>query len=132
MANTDSLYADIKIVCAEDCGNSPKKALLKEVTAAFAVSDTDIVSENFAGNVVWEVVGDKSIDGKTDVIGSMKNNDVAELHITNIITHGKTGAVNGTIINEEGKSVAFCDVYTFTGAGKKAKINEIMSYVIYL
>lgn len=125
-------YDDIKIVCAEDCGNSPRKELLKQVTAAFAVNDTDIIEENFADNVTWNIVGDKTIDGKAVVIDSMQNNTTVELKITNIITHGKTGAVNGTLMNKDGERIAFCDVYTFSSAGKKAKIKRIMSYIINL
>ncbi|SFE04206.1 SnoaL-like domain-containing protein [Lentibacillus persicus] len=123
---------DIKIVCPEDCGNSPKKEILKQVTIAFAANDTDIIDRMFADNAVWEIVGDKTIDGKNDMIASMKNNNTAELHIANIITHGKTGAVNGTVINKDGKRIAFCEIYNFSSAGKKAKIKETRSYFINL
>ncbi|HEU5138658.1 MAG TPA: hypothetical protein VFT51_01700 [Bacillales bacterium] len=58
----------------------------------------------------------------------MKRGTESELH--NIITHGRVGSVNGALIFKNQKRLAFCDVYQFTSAGKKAKIKEITSYVI--
>lgn len=53
---------------------------------------------------------------------------VIQLQIQNIITHGSTGAVNGFFVFDDHSSLSFCDVYTFTSAGKSAKVKEIVSY----
>jgi hypothetical protein len=60
----------------------------------------------------------------------MKDSLALELNISNIMTHGSTGAANGILIFENNKSYAFCDVYIFSSAAKNAKIKEITSYVI--
>ena len=124
-----------KVICSEDCGNAPKKALLKEVHIAFAEHDTAFILENVTDDIRWHIIGDKLIQGKSEVaaaLETMKDEKVEELTINNIITHGKTAAVNGSTTLASGRTVAFCDVYGFDGHGKNAKIKEITSYVIAL
>ncbi|WP_332699450.1 nuclear transport factor 2 family protein [Halalkalibacter lacteus] len=133
MDNTYSEYGDIKIICVEDCGNSPKKKLLKELNIAFAENDIGFIMENITEDVYWNLIGEKLIQGKdnfVETLKQMKNRKVTEIHIRNIITHGSTGAVNGTYILEDKNSYAFCDIYNFTSAGKNSKIKEITSYII--
>jgi hypothetical protein len=132
MDNTNSEYGDI-IISADDCGNSPKKILLKEFIIAFAKNDIDFITEIITDNVYWNIIGDKIIQGKDNFVVTlkqMKNCTITQIHIKNIITHGSTGAVNGTLLFEDKKSYAFCDVYNFTSADKDSKIKEITSYVI--
>ncbi|MBD1383324.1 nuclear transport factor 2-like protein [Metabacillus arenae] len=129
----NSEYSDLKVICADDCGNAPKKVLLKELTIAFTKNDIDFITKVISDNVCWDMIGDKMIQGKDNLVEMLKQKKirtVTEIHISNIITHGSTGAVNGTLIFENKKSYAFCDVYNFTSAGKHAKIKEIASYVI--
>lgn len=129
MANPD----DLKIICDEDCGNAPKKELLKEFNIAFAKNDIDLIVEDVTDDVTWNIIGDKRIQGKDDftvALRQMNHGKAVELHISNIITHGKTASTNGILKFSHKKSSAFCDVYVFSSAGKDAKIKEITSYVI--
>jgi hypothetical protein len=131
--DTKSEYGDLKIICAEDCGNSPKKNLLKELNIAFAKNDLGFINENITDDIYWYIIGDKIVQGKdnfAETLKQMMNSKVTEIHIRNIITHGSTGAVNGILLLEDNKSHAFCNVYKFTSAGKNSKIKEITSYVI--
>lgn len=123
----------LRIICADDCGNSPKKAFLKEFNVAFVEGNQPFIMENLADDIQWTIVGDKRIEGKKAFIAKlseMQNSNITELHLKTIITHGKTGAVDGTIKLDSGKVFAFCDMYLFTSAGKKGKLKEITSYVI--
>lgn len=129
--NTNSKY--IKVECAEDCGNSPKKQLLKELTIAFANNDIDFCMECMSDNIVWDMIGNKKIQGISEfeeALRVMDNGDIQELQIHNIITHGNVGSVNGTLILNNQQQIHFCDVYNFSGFGKKAKIKLITSYVV--
>ena len=124
---------NIQVECAENCGNSPKKRLLKDLTIAFAKSDIRFCVDCVADDVVWHIVGDKRIRGKGDfetALNQMKDREAQQMHIHNIITHGNTGSVNGTLILNDKQSVAFCDVYNFKGFGKNSKIKLITSYVV--
>ncbi|SEB61216.1 DNA-binding protein [Paenibacillus sp. GP183] len=133
MDHAKSEYGDLKIISAEDCGNAPKKELLREFNIAFAKNDIGFIIENITDNVLWNIVGDKRIEGKdtfADTLKQMRNSTAIELYISNIITHGNTGSANGILTFENKKSYAFCDVYIFSSAAKNAKIKEITSYVI--
>lgn len=125
----------IKIECEENCGNSPKKILLKELSIASATNDIDFCMNWMRDDILWEIVGDKQIQGKDDFeheLNRMKDRKVQELRIHNIITHGNTASLNGTLILSDDKKIAFCNVYNFSGFGKNAKIKRITSYVIPL
>jgi hypothetical protein len=121
-----------KIIVSEDCGNSPKNIFIEKLTAAFAKRDAKFILGNVTDSIRWNIVGGLLLEGKDNfaqALERMKNEKVAELSIRHIATHGKTGAVDGTVILEDGKTRAFCDVYEFHGA-KGTAIKEITSYVI--
>lgn len=126
---------NIKIECAENCGNSPKKKLLKDLSIAFAKNEISFCMDWMTDDVLWEIIGQQVIKGKGDfekALNQMKDRQVRQLLIHNIITHGNTGSVNGTLILHDKQSIAFCDVYRFRGFGKNSKIKAITSYVIAL
>ncbi|MEH7884231.1 hypothetical protein V7654_07880 [Bacillus sp. JJ1609] len=125
----------IKVNSPKDCGNAPKKLQLQELTIAFASLEIDAIKVNISDDIVWEIVGEKPLQGKDSFLRKLKemaHRQVTEIHISNIITHGSTSSINGKMIMNDESSLGFCDVYTFTGAGKKAKIKEITSYIIHL
>ncbi len=114
------------------CKNSPKREFLKEWTIAFAEGNSSFVLDGISDGVTWNIVGDKRIEGKEafgQALEEMGANEVAELALHKIVTHGKEGAVNGTMVMENGKRYAFCDVYEFTNA-RGTTIKSIESYVI--
>ena len=122
---------NFKIDCPKDCGNAPKKVLLKELTVALATRNYPGMRENMANDVCWKIAGHKSFFGKEAFKYAFNENiskAITQLQIQNIITHGSTGAVNGFIVFDDHSTLSFCDVYTFSSAGKTAKVKEIMSY----
>ena len=123
----------MKIVCAEDCGNAPKKRILKDFHIALAKRDFSFIEEQLSDAVVWNVIGDQVYQGKEAVLNELKQNslaDITELHIHNIITHGWIASANGTVYVEQGKRCEFCYVYRFSSAGKNAKLKEVTVYII--
>lgn len=122
-----------KVVIGEDCGNSPKALLLRDLNIAFAKNNVPFVLEHVTDDLTWIMVGDQTVQGKANFAESlerMKNNETTEVRIDNIITHGDRGAVNGCMKMKDGNAFAFCDVYKFKGHSKGAKIREITSYTI--
>lgn len=125
----------LNVFCEEDCGNAPKKQLLKNVTIAYAKGDLPSVLEQVTDDVIWSVVGDKHIQGKEQFANELErfgHKTVTELHIEHIITHGKEATVNGVLTFKHDNRYAFCDVYLFNSSAKHAKIKEINSFVIRL
>lgn len=126
----------VEITGVEDCGNAPKKQWLKSFNEAFATGDTTYILDQVADDVTWRIIGESyTIQGKTafaEELKAMTQYKVSGMHFDQIITHGSTGSANGTVLMQNGRKYGFCDVYLFTGAGKKARLKEITSYVILL
>ncbi len=125
----------VNIVVQPDCGNAPKKELLRDFTIAFPKQQASFLLDNIADEIQWEMVGDKLINGKIEAeksINAMMDDSIKELVIKEIITHGDTGSVNGTMEFKDGSKFAFCDIYKFTSHAKDAKIKEITSFIIAL
>tara|TARA_R110000868_G_scaffold259361_5_gene517269 strand:+ start:24850 stop:25227 length:378 start_codon:yes stop_codon:yes gene_type:complete len=123
-----------KITVRPDCGNAPKKDFLKEINIAFAKGNSDFLLERVTDKIVWNIIGDKKLEGKkkvTEVLEKMKTEKASELILDQILTHGKEGAVSGIMKMKNGKKYAFSDFYEFNTA-KGVKVKSITSYVIEL
>ena len=123
-----------KVMIGEDCGNSPKNLFVQDLTIALAKGDTKFILKNVTGDVRWNLVGDRLIEGKAkmvEILEQIKNDKAAELTIQHIATHGKAGAANGTMKFKNGKTVAYCNVYEFSDT-KGTSVREITSYEIEL
>lgn len=121
-----------KITVNTDCGNARKKEFLKEFNTAFAKGDSDFLAECVTDTIVWDIIGDKKMEGKEKFVGElekMKAAKASELILDRILSHGKEGAVSGIMKMENGKNYAFSDFYEFSGA-KGEKVKAITSYVI--
>jgi hypothetical protein len=123
----------VKVNVEPDCGNAPKKILLRDFMIAFANNDVPSLLDWVADDIQWELVGEHSVTGKSDIehaIRTLLHTTVKEMTIANIITHGDAGSVNGTMTFDDGKSYGFCNVCTFSSYSKNAKIKAIASYFI--
>jgi hypothetical protein len=121
-----------KIIIGEDCGNSPKNIFVQEITIALAKGDSRFILSNVTDDIRWNIIGNQLIEGKdrfAESLDEMKKDSVEVLTIRHIVTHGKAGALDGTLRLENGKLRAFCDVYKFSNA-KGTAIKEITSYII--
>lgn len=125
---------DLTVKYPVDCGNAPKKLVLKDFHVAIAAQNIDFVSENLHDESTWHIVGKLEIRGKEEIIPTISKiyQDVASLEIDQIITHGKITSINGTISFHNKEKLAFCHIHTFNNASKTAKIKETTSYLIHL
>lgn len=125
----------LTVTYPNDCGNAPKKIVLREFNIAYASQDMDYILANVTNDVHWHIVGEQQIRGEHEFsarLNQTRHGKVKELHIHKLITHGKTGAVNGTITYADRSRYAYCAVYEFNNSSKKAKIKEITTYTIRL
>lgn len=121
----------LEVHCPVDCGNAPRKQVLKDFNIAFAQGDVEAVLEMVRDDIVWEIVGERRIEGKEAMrtaLEAMRETEATELHLHHIITHGNEAAANGVITFTNGLRYAFCDVYVFAGFTKTAKLRAITSY----
>jgi len=121
-----------KITINPDCGNSPKKAFIRDLNIAFAEGNGSYILDHVSEDIKWLMYGDFEIMGKEafkEEIDKMVNYpSPEEFTLESIITHGSEAAVNGTMVME-GNAFAFCDIFRFQSAGSKI-IVEIKSYII--
>lgn len=126
---------ELKIICSEDCGNAPKKEIIRDFTIAVARNNVELILDNVTENITWHIVGNKRYQGKDsyiEALGKLDNDKVTELRIDHILTHGKDGSSNGVVTYSNDKKHAFCNVYAFSSSAKHARIKEITSYIIEL
>jgi len=124
----------VNLICQEDCGNAPKRLLLKELITYFANGNISKIVERVADDVVWNWVGIGKIEGirvyALALDETFKEFPPEELVIENILTHGSEAAANGLLTTKGGKSTAYCHVFSFANASASAKIKEITTYSI--
>ena len=106
--------------------------MLRDFNIALAEADVDALLEWVDEDVTWTLVGNRPVEGKRDFAKALAGSgvEVARLKIFSIITHGPSAAVEGELEMENGYRMAFCDIYSFTSAGSKAKISAITAYVV--
>ena len=122
----------MKINIQPHCGNAPKKEFIRDFNIAFAGMDLNFLENAVTEDIVWEMVGGKTITGKTAFVETLKEMldfKATELTLNQIITHGAEGAGSGSMKFEDGTTVHFADMYRFNGA-KGQKIKTLTSYAI--
>jgi len=105
---------------------------LKQFNIAFAKGDVAFITESVTDDIVWNIIGDKKIEGKekfTVELEIIKSEKVSKLVLEQILSHGKEGAASGIMKMQDGKKYAFSELYVFQGA-KGTKIKSMTSYII--
>src|SRR5690625_485256 len=93
-------YGELKVICPIDCGNAPKKKILKELNIALAKNDTELIIGYINDEILWNIIGKPTIQGKESFLKEITQtatDKISELHIQHIITHGKETDVTGKL-----------------------------------
>jgi hypothetical protein len=119
-----------KIVRSKDCGNSPKNRLAENLAVALLAGDDKTVTELTTDDVEWIMVGGEILHGRGAVLRALPKvvGAPVTLTVSHVMTHGKSGAVDGTVLHRAG-SARFCEVFEFSNA-KGTRVNRIISYRI--
>ncbi|SDR79839.1 nuclear transport factor 2 family protein [Gramella sp. MAR_2010_147] len=111
-----------------------REKLLMELNNAFAKCDTKFLADNVTDDIIWNIVGEKTISGKEEFeksLARMKIGGPLNIVVTDMITHQAKSVVEGVVeFNvEPGKKrmYSFCDVYIFSKSDNKVK--ELRTYV---
>ncbi len=114
--------------------STTKEQFLRDLNKAFANNDIDYISKFITDDIQWRIVGEDVIHGKTNFEKAFKEMAAEEpftLDIDEIIIHKNQGVVEGSMTSKEGKTYAFCDIYTFANTDVPM-IKSMRSYVITL
>ncbi len=115
-----------------------KEEFLRKFNEAFVQNDINFIVDATTDDILWTMVGDKTIRGKKDLavsMNEMKDSSGLKINVDSMIIDGDRAAVDGTMSFEdkEGnrKTYGFCDCYKFRKENEEdIKISELRSYVI--
>ncbi len=109
-----------------------KEQFLHDLNKAFASNDIDYVAKCVTEDIQWTIVGENTISGKTNftkALEDMEGEEPFDLAIDDMIIHQNKAVVEGSMTSREGKTYAFCDIYTFANT-EEPIIEKMISYVI--
>lgn len=113
-----------------------KEEFLQKFNEAFVQNDINYIIDSTTDDVIWTMVGDKTIRGREELAKSMnemKDTSGLQIYVDAMIVEGDWAAVDGNMSFEdkEGnrKTYGFCDLYKFRDEGE-LKISELRSYII--
>jgi hypothetical protein len=108
---------------------------LKDFIVAIVKNDGAFLARNTTDDIQWNVIGDQCFGGKRDILTALqqsRSDEIKELIINTIVTHGYDGVADGLLKFNDGRKVAFCDVYQFRASTNNAPIKAITTYAISL
>jgi len=121
----------MKFSFPQDCGNSPKRELIKNICLAVVNNDMAKFYSHLADDIIWEFVENVRLSGKQEVKDFFEKNRTGQVEgmvLDYILTHGKQGSAGGKIILSD-YSIHFADFYEFASA-KSTQIKKIKSFVL--
>jgi hypothetical protein len=123
---------DLTLSIPADCGNAPKKQVIRDFNIAFAQGDVTGVLSFLAEEVEWDIVGNKVLQGKAAVeaeLNYMAETSFQSLSLDIVLTHGKFGSAVGALTTVDGDVYRFSDTYEFVSAGKHT-IQRFISFAM--
>ena len=111
---------------SSDCGNSPKNRMAEDIAVALATQDTDLLSQVLDPGAHWNHPAGTWTTAKAILEQVASGGAPASLAIEHAISHGKVGAVSGSVVRETGR-FGFCHVIEFTSV-KCSRVRRIDSY----
>ena len=123
----------MKVIVREDCGNAPRKEILRALLIAIVEKDTQTILDFVAEDVRYVEIGKRELQGLDyflERIEEVFDEEVRELELFHFITHGKQASVNGRLDFLNRKEYHFSIIFEFKSAGKHALLKEITNYII--
>ncbi len=125
----------IGYICKVDV-NSAKAEFIREYNSWFMTDDMDRIMAVLDDGIVWEMVGEVTVEGKKAVREFLskspegeENMDMIEERVDGILVDGLLGSSFGTVIMANGESYAFNDVLQFKDS-EEIKIEKVKTFMI--
>lgn len=113
-----------------------KEEFIRDFNEAFSKNDLDFILNNMSDDIVWDFIGEKTMNGIEEVrefMMPMKGVQTMEMELLQIISRDQSAAANGWMkIKEpsgEIKHFGFVDFYEFEGL-KMPKVKKMTSYMV--
>ena len=121
-----------KVVASKDCGNSPKNLLVQTLAVAIERGDGAAFLRCLAEDISWTYPGRAVVVGTVPATGllmSARSQPPLKIEVEHAISHGRSGAANGTVHLASGARIRFCHVVGFASA-KGDRVAKITSYYV--
>ena len=123
----------VKIHDEPDCGNAPRKEILRDFVGSLAERNSEHVTSLLADDIAWRIVGERTLTDRDTVLKWVTAlPKVDQVVFGSLLTHGRGASADGVFHLADGTQSAFCHVLRFAGAAKTAKIVGINTYAIVL
>lgn len=112
--------------------NTTEKLRVKSITELFAAYAIDTLQDYFADDIVWHLLGDEPIVGKTvfcNLLREMSDNTAKTLTISSVVVESNEAAVRGEMVLKDNSIFEFADFYVFDSEQLNV-INTIHSFVV--
>jgi uncharacterized protein len=113
--------------------SATNKEIIETVNASFGENNIEGFLKYCADDVVWRMVGEKTVngpDGIREFVKSMGDMEPPQFTVSDLVAEGDIVVCRGemTMKDKDGKAqpYSFCDIYKFRGN----QIAELSSYVI--
>lgn len=118
----------VQVSRSKDCGNSPKNQFSESIAIALELGDVDFISGVVEPDCLWEQPSGtlSTTEGIIKALNRLPEVPY-QLDIDHVVTHGKSGAVNGSAMLEGGGCRRFCHVIEFSST-KCVKVKRLISY----
>lgn len=103
----------MKITQSTDCGNSPNNLLVQEICIAYVKHDT-----KFFERIIDDVANIRNFVPNSTA-GRSQRSEIREVRIIHPISHGKSGAVENSIVYKNKNVKQFCLFIEFDSAAGK-------------
>ena len=113
-----------------DCGNSPKNLFVQELSISLALGQLREVEAGIAAGCTWSQVGEGRVEGAAGILRRLADRSRPHpeaVHIQRVLTHGKSGAVHGSLEFAGGERDEFVDLYEFTSV-RGAQVCSITTF----
>ncbi|MFZ2259103.1 MAG: nuclear transport factor 2 family protein [Clostridiaceae bacterium] len=122
----------IGYICDVQC-NSPRAEFIREFNSWFmGEQQLDRIISVMDDDIVWEMVGDMTIEGAAEVRAlqaeASKTMGLIEQRVDGIVCDGSYGISFGTSIMTDGNSYAFVDIIQFKDS-EDIKIEKIKTFM---
>ncbi|WP_217494786.1 hypothetical protein [Crocinitomix algicola] len=105
---------------------------LESFKKAYANGNTEWLLSAVDNNIIWHIIGKYKIEGEQafqEYLEKINFEKIKVLEIDQILSHGKEGALNGTIIMQDDSKLHFADFYIFQNT-KGTLIKKITTYIL--
>jgi hypothetical protein len=120
----------MRITRSRDCGNSPKNQRAQDFAIALAAAKPSQLDPFLSPDVVWNRPATPPAKGSSAVLEALDSvGGATSIVVEHAITHGKAGAVSGTIKLRGGSPKGFCHIVEFADA-KASRVRLIKTYLL--